>query len=75
MGLTAETALAAMALLIMGGLSAALVFHAVPQDNMQLVTFALGAISGALTVGGAHKVADKMSGAQSGDVNVGPPGA
>lgn len=69
---SAPTALATLALLIMGGLSAALVFHAVPQSNMQLVTFALGAISGALTVGGGSKVAEKVGQTQSGDVNVTP---
>jgi hypothetical protein len=57
----AQTMLAAVALLIMGLLSGALIFHAVPQGNMQLVTFALGAISGALTVGGGAKLADKIT--------------
>lgn len=64
---TPPTILAGMALLIMGVLSGALIFHAVPQPNQQLVTFALGAISGALTVGGAQKVADRV---QNGNTNV-----
>jgi outer membrane lipoprotein SlyB len=57
----AQTVLAGMALVIMGLVCGALIFHAVPEPNQQLVTFALGAISGALTVGGASKVADKMT--------------
>ncbi len=69
---TAQTALATLALVIMGILSVALVFHEVPQANQQLVTFALGAISGALTVGGGQKVAEKLSSTQSGDINVQP---
>lgn len=69
---TAQTALSTIALLIMGALSTALIFHQVPQGNMQLVTFALGAISGALTVGGGAKMADRVSTTQSGDVNVTP---
>jgi outer membrane lipoprotein SlyB len=56
-----NTVLAGVALVIMGLLSGALVFHAVPQGNQQLVTFALGAISGALTVSGASKAADKIT--------------
>lgn len=54
---TPQDVLAGLALLLMGALSGALVFKAVPPDNMQLVTFALGAISGALTVGGVNKAA------------------
>jgi hypothetical protein len=63
---SAQTALAGVALLLMGAIAGALIFHAVPQDNQQLITFALGAISGALTVGGATKVADKMTTAGQG---------
>jgi hypothetical protein len=51
----AQTLLASLAMVLIGALAAALVFHAVPRGNEQLVTFALGALSGALTVGGAGK--------------------
>jgi hypothetical protein len=64
--------LSVLALVIMGGLSAALIFHTVPQDNQQLVTFALGAISGALTVGGAGKLADKITTSQSDTATINP---
>ena len=57
----ASTILAGLALVSMSALATCLIFHAVPQPNQQLVTFALGAISGALTVGGANKVADKIT--------------
>ena len=53
---------AVLALLIMGALSAALIFRAVPQSNTELITFALGAIAGALTIGGGQKLADKITG-------------
>ena len=56
----AQTVLAAMALVIIGALAVCLVFHPVPQPNQQLVTFALGALSGALTVGGVAKAADRI---------------
>lgn len=58
---TAQEILAGMALVIMGLLSGALIFYTVPQSNKELITFALGAIAGALTVGGAQKVADKLT--------------
>lgn len=49
--------LACLALIIMGAICGALILHEVPANNQQLVTFALGAIAGALTVGGGQKVA------------------
>jgi hypothetical protein len=55
----AQTVLALLALLMTGVLAGLLVFHAVPAENKELVTFALGALSGALTVGGASKLADR----------------
>jgi hypothetical protein len=61
MNINAQEILAGGALLIMGAISGALIIHAVPQGNMQLITFALGAISGALTVGGSSKLADKLT--------------
>lgn len=63
---SASTILACLALLIMGIVTVALIFFAVPPGNSQLVTFSLGAIAGALTVGGANKVADKITNSTSG---------
>ena len=64
--MNAQTALAGIALILMGIIAGALIFHTVPQANQQLVTFALGAISGALTVGGSGKVAEKLTTAGAG---------
>lgn len=69
-----QTALACLALIIMGCLSAALIFYPVPTNNMQLVTFALGAISGALTVGGGAKVADHLTSGGPTTINNPTPG-
>ena len=57
----AQTLLAGLAMLLIGALAAALVVHAVPRGNEQLVTFALGALSGALTVGGADRSREPTS--------------
>lgn len=56
-----QTILAGMALILMGAICGLLIFVPVPHENQQLVTFALGAISGALTVGGAAKIADRLT--------------
>ena len=58
-----RTVLAVLAMLIIGVLAGLLVFHAVPAENKELVTFALGALSGALTVGGGPKLAEKIGAA------------
>jgi hypothetical protein len=55
----AQTVLALLAMMIIGVLAGLLVFHAVPAENKELITFALGALSGALTVGGASKLAER----------------
>ena len=56
--------LAGAAPVMMGLLTACLVFVAVPEGNRQLVTFALGALAGAATVGGAGHLAGSL---RSGD--------
>jgi len=56
----AETISTWFALTIIGGLAFAFVFFPVPLSNKELITFALGAIAGALTMGG-RKVADKVT--------------
>lgn len=55
-----QTVLAGIALVILGGIGCALVFQAVPSGNQQLLTFILGGLAGAITVGGANKVADTI---------------
>jgi hypothetical protein len=49
-----------IALGVLGGL---LVYQAVPPANVQLLTFILGAIAGAITGGAAVKAADAAKGA------------
>ena len=56
----AQTVLALLAMAIIGVLAALLVFRAVPAENKELITFALGALSGALTVGGASKLSERL---------------
>jgi hypothetical protein len=51
--------LSGMALVVIGVLAFLLVFFEVPQPNKDLIIYALGALSGALTVGGV-KLADKV---------------
>ena len=61
----AQALLAGLALLMLGLLAGCLVFVAVPEGNQQLVTFALGALAGATTIGGAGRIAGSLkSGAQ-----------
>lgn len=52
-----QSVLAGIAMLILGGLSFLMVFFAVPAANHDFLVFILGALSGALTVGGAAKIA------------------
>ncbi len=58
-----QSLLAGLALVLVGVLTGCLIFHAVPQGNQQLVTFALGGLIGALTAGGASKLAEKIGAA------------
>lgn len=58
----AEQVLATIALFVLAILSFLLVFFTVPASNKELITFVLGAISGALTFGGGgKKIADKFT--------------
>ncbi len=59
----AQAILAGSALVILGVLTGCLIFVPVPQGNQQLVTFALGALSGALTFAGGRQLAEKIGGA------------
>ena len=61
--MSSQTVLAAIALVGLIVLSFMFAFHAVPAANHDFMTHALGALSGALTVGGASKVAGRISGA------------
>jgi hypothetical protein len=58
---SAQTVLAAAALLILGILGALLVFHSVPPANATLLATIVGALAGALTVAGGSKLADKLA--------------
>lgn len=51
---SAETVLAGLALVGLIGLSAAFVFHPVPHENHDFLIFSLGALAGAITVGGSR---------------------
>jgi len=62
----AETVSTWAALAIIGGLAFAFVFFPVPLSNKELITFALGAIAGALTMGG--RKANTTTGDVQGDV-------
>ena len=61
--MNSQTILAAIALVGLIGLSFMFAFRAVPAANHDFMTYALGALSGALTVGGASKVAGRIAGA------------
>jgi hypothetical protein len=56
----AQAILAGVALIMLGLLTGCLVFVAVPEGNRQLVTFALGALAGATTLGGAGHLAGSL---------------
>ena len=53
----APTVLAAAALVILGGLAAAMMILPIPSANATSLTFILGALAGALTVSGGVKPA------------------
>lgn len=58
---SSQAALSALALLMLGGLAFALVFHQVPADNREILALILGALAGALTTSGATKLADRIT--------------
>jgi len=60
------------ALAILAVLAFLLVFFSVPLSNKELITFVLGAISGALTMGGTSKVADKITNSSGDNATVQP---
>ncbi|HLK25026.1 MAG TPA: hypothetical protein VKT30_10235 [Caulobacteraceae bacterium] len=53
-----QTVLSVLAMIALGALGGLLTFQAVPPANVQLLTFILGAIAGAVTGGAAVKAAD-----------------
>jgi outer membrane lipoprotein SlyB len=61
--LSTQTVLSVLAMIALGVLGGLLVYHAVPQANVQLLTFILGAIAGAVTGGAAVKAAGAANGA------------
>lgn len=67
----AETVSTWAALSIIGGLAFAFVFFPVPLSNKELITFALGAIAGALTMG-SRKTADKVTNSNGDNATIQP---
>ena len=57
-----QTVLSVLAMIALGVLGGLLVYQAVPPANVQLLTFILGAIAGAVTGGAAVKAADAAKG-------------
>jgi len=61
--LSTQTALSVLAMIALGVLGGLLVYRAVPaRQNVQLLTFILGAIAGAVTGGAAVKAVDTAKG-------------
>jgi hypothetical protein len=69
--MNAHNILSGAALVIIGLLALLLVFFEVPQPNKDLIIYALGALSGALTVGGV-KLADKVVNSRSHEATIQP---
>jgi hypothetical protein len=69
-GINYQAILSAVALVILGWLGSALVFHEVPPNNREILSMIVGAIGGALTFAGVSKaaaaVAAHVDGAGSG---------
>jgi hypothetical protein len=57
-----QAVLGALAMIALGALGGLLVFHPAPPANVQLLTFILGAIAGAVTGGTAVKAAEAAKG-------------
>jgi hypothetical protein len=60
--LSTQTVLSVLAMIALGVLGGLLVYRAVPPANVQLLTFILGAIAGAVTGGAAVKAVDTAKG-------------
>jgi outer membrane lipoprotein SlyB len=58
-----QTVLSVLAMIALGALGGLLIYQAVPPANVQLLTFILGAIAGAVTGGAAVWAADTAKGA------------
>lgn len=56
----AQTVLAGIAMMILGVMGIIMEFFRVPEGNNDHITYVLGALSGALTVGGVSKVAQAV---------------
>jgi hypothetical protein len=70
---TMQELLAGLALVILGALAGAMMVMPIPSVNATSLTFILGALSGALTVTGGAKVADKITAATGPAVITAPP--
>lgn len=61
MHVSAQSVLAGIALVGLIGLSFVFAFVTVPKENHDFMIYVLGTLSGALTVGGVVKAADKIT--------------
>lgn len=69
---TASEVLSALALLTIALLSILLVFHSPEPTSKELLLILIGALAGALTVGGGRKIADKITNSSGPDATVMP---
>ena len=58
---SAQSALAGIALVILGVLGGCMVFTTIPAQNSTLLGMIVGALAGALTVSGGQKIADHLT--------------
>ncbi len=68
--MNAQTLLAGLAMIFVGAMGLLMIWHSVPPANHDFLVFILGALSGALTVGGANKIADRVTNTQGGDATI-----
>ena len=69
-GPSSQTALAGVALIVLGGLGAGLEFMPIPASNSTLLAAIIGALAGALTVAGGSKIADKLTTSNGPDATI-----
>jgi hypothetical protein len=69
---SSQSALAGLALIMLSALGAALIFHAVPQVNQTMLATIVGALAGALTVGGGQKLADRITSSSGPNATIQP---
>jgi len=58
---TAQETLAIIALLILGGLGAGLLYVPIPPSNATTIAVIVGALASAITIAGGQKLADRLT--------------